>query len=229
MNQYSNINFNKIELKESHLYITPNRHKKTNNLLIISHGSGGINHININIANIACNKMYDVIMIDHFSKRNISTQYWHDLNENCTFYDMSTDIQNLIQSCSYENIILLGISAGATACINASKSANKVLAICPALSFNITYDIKNVTIIAGEKDDWCPIEQAIEYKNKTNCDLIKLPCHHGYLNPKQNKFMADVMSLRKGYPKGVTLKYHHYSTNKTYKIIDSFLHESFYS
>ena len=229
MIQYSNLNFSKIEVHDSNIHLICDKNNKSKNILIISHGSGGINHINLNIANQACGNKYDVIIIDHFSKRKISTQYWHDFNEKCSFFDMADDIKNVLNSLQYENIILLGISAGGSSCINASKYANRVIAICPALSFDITYDIKDVTIIAGSKDDWCPIEHAREYSNKTKCKLIELPCHHGYMNPKQNKFMPKVMSLRKGNPKGVTLKYNHYSTNQTYRIINDILQNSFYS
>lgn len=229
MNQFTNICFNKIEINQTHLYITYDRSDFSKNLLILSHGSGGINYVTLNIAHLACENNYDVIILDHFTKRNISTLHWDNLKEKCNFFDMAEDIKEIISKINYENILLLGISAGATSCINASKFSNKVLAISPALSFDITSDIKNVTIIAGTRDDWCPIEQARKYKNKTNCELIELPCHHGYLEPGKDKFLHNSISLKEGFPKGVTLKYNKYSADRTYEIIKNFLQDSFYS
>ena len=219
------MNMDKIELRDFYLYITPNRHEQSQGAVIISHGSGGISDINLKFAYIACANNYDVFIIDHFTKRNIKSQYWHDLNELCTFDNMAEDILKLISiEKEYDKILLSGISAGGTGAILTSSYATKTFAICPALAFmDPLYGAKNLTIIAGIKDDWCPINQARKYQKEVQCKLIELPCYHGFLNPREDRFLKDTISLREGHPKGVTVKYDKECAEKTYWLFEEWL------
>ena len=61
MNPLSDTNFDKIELRNSHFYMTPDRHKQPQGVVIISHGSGGISDVDLQFANIACSSNYDVL------------------------------------------------------------------------------------------------------------------------------------------------------------------------
>ena len=232
MNPLSNINFDKIELRErppffSYLHITPDRHKQSQGVVIISHGSGGMSDVDLKFANIECSNNYDVLLIDHFTKRGIKSLTWHNFEESCTFQDMADDIIELIEKEEYKKVLLSGISAGGTAVIIASKLATRTFAICPALTFpgpglNIN-EPGDLTIVAGLIDEWCPIEQAREYQHKTKCKLITMNCHHGFYNTRNNEYLEDAVSLREGFPKGVTVKYDKQSTRLTYDLFKSWL------
>lgn len=241
MNPLSNINFDKIELREhppffSYLHITPDRHKQSQGVVIISHGSGGMSDVDLKFANIACSNNYDVLLIDHFTKRGIKSLTWHTFEEACTFQDMANDIVESIEKEKYKKVLLHGISAGGTAVIIASKHATKTFAICPALSFPISSpssihshwpypytEPKNLTIVAGERDEWCPMDQARKYQHRTKCKLIVLPSHHGFYNPRNDEYLEDAISLRDGFPKGVTVKYDKRSTDLTYEAFKEWL------
>ena len=231
MNPLSDTNFDKIELRNSHFYMTSDRHEQAQGALIMSHGSGGICDVDLRFANIACSNNYDVLLVDHFTKRGIKSLTWHNFNEACTFQDMADDIIELIEKEAYKKVLLSGISAGGTAVIIASKLATKTFAICPALSFPDVFwkaglDINgpgDLTIVAGLIDEWCPIEQAREYQHKTKCKLITMNCHHGFYNTRNNEYLEDAVSLREGFPKGVTVKYDKQSTRLTYDLFKSWL------
>jgi len=227
MNPLSDTNFDKIELRNSHFYMTPDRHKQPQGVVIISHGSGGISDVDLQFANIACSSNYDVLLVDHFTKRGIKSLTWHNFEESCTFQDMADDIIELIEKEEYKKVLLSGISAGGTAVIIASKLATRTFAICPALTFpgpglNIN-EPGDLTIVAGLIDEWCPIEQAREYQHKTKCKLITMNCHHGFYNTRNNEYLEDAVSLREGFPKGVTVKYDKQSTRLTYDLFKSWL------
>ena len=102
MNPLSDTNFDKIELRNSHFYMTSDRHEQAQGALIMSHGSGGICDVDLRFANIACSNNYDVLLVDHFTKRGIKSLTWHNFNEACTFQDIADDIIELIEKEEYK-------------------------------------------------------------------------------------------------------------------------------
>lgn len=220
----------KIELREKHIYCTSKIKKSSSQVLIMSHGSGGISDVDLDFASIACNNGFDVAIIDHFTSRDVEVQSWKDLVIKPTFEERENDIIYLQKK--YKASKVFGISAGGTAAIATSKFFNSCLAVYPALACvnENMLQASNVSVITGVHDNWCPIEHARRYSKYSGCNLYELEAEHGYLNPRQDRFMADVYSLRKidlpiptsltynklDYKeKGVTLRYCNNARTKT--------------
>lgn len=224
--------FEKIEVKDKHLFLTPNKFDKKLPLLIMSHGSGGISDIDIDFAMIACGRDYQVAIIDHFTHRNVKHQIWNDLdNFHPNFEDRVQDIIEISNLYNTDRKLLFGVSAGGTSVIKTSSKFEKTFCVYPALA-SITEDMlagKNITIVTGKDDDWTPVEQAFNFQKHVECDLITLPGYHAFLNPRENRYLPDVISLRNvslpvphngnitniSYEKGVTLQYNPYSRKDT--------------
>jgi dienelactone hydrolase len=216
--------FDKVEVKETHMWFTPARLERHLPLLIMSHGSGGISDIDIDFAKLACSEGYQVAIIDHFTKRNVKSQLWHDVeNIYPSFADRAVDIYTVAKQYNTDKKILFGISAGGTACLLCSKDFDKTFLAYPAL-IGITspmLEAKNVTIVTGKDDNWTPPDQAKRYAKHVDCDLHIIDGHHGFLNPRENRQLDNVISLRNvnlpipfegtlneiKYEKGVTAKY----------------------
>lgn len=191
--------FDKIEVKADHLYLTPSKFNKSLPLLVMSHGSGGISDIDIDFAKIACASGYQVAVIDHFTPRGVKNQIWHNLEDFYpNFDDRAYDIYNVSNQYTTDKKLLFGISAGGTAALNVSKDFDKTFCVYPAL-VAVTeqmLEAKNVTIITGKDDDWTPVEQAQRYAEHVEVDLVLVEGYHGFLNPRQNRFVENVISLR---------------------------------
>ena len=190
--------FDKIELRTKHLYLTPNKFASGLPLLIISHGSGGISDIEIDFAKLACSQGYEVAVVDHFTPRGVKNQTWHKLEGNPSFEDRVADIQEISKLYKTDQKNIFGISAGATAALMASEMFDNTFCVYPALAVvtDQMLKAKNVTIVTGEDDDWTPVDQAIRYASHIPADLLLVPGYHGYLNPRQNRFVENVISLR---------------------------------
>lgn len=191
--------FDKIEVKSDHLHLTPDKFKKSLPLLVMSHGSGGISDIDIDFAKIACASGYQVAIIDHFTPRGVKNQIWHSIeNIYPSFDDRAYDIYKVSSQYTTDKKLLFGISAGATASLFVSKDFDKTFCVYPAL-VAITeqmLEAKNVTVVTGKDDDWTPAAQAKRYASYVDLDLVLVDGYHGFLNPRQNRFIENVISLR---------------------------------
>ena len=232
--------FDKIEIKEDHLHLTPDRTQKNLPLLAMSHGSGGISDIDIDFAKLACAKGYQVVLIDHFTKRNVKSQLWHTVEHIYpSFDDRAFDIYDISSQYECSKKVLFGISAGGTSCLICSKDFDKTFIVYPAL-VGITermLQAKNVTIVTGKDDDWTPMEQAVRYKEYVEVDLHIVPGYHGFLNPRENRNLENVISLREvqlsipfegtlesiDWKKGVHTKYNKSSRMQTEKLFNKWL------
>lgn len=224
--------FDKIEVHQDHLYCTPSRYNKNLPLLVMSHGSGGISDIDLDFAKLACSKGYQVAVIDHFTKRNVKNQMWHNVeNIYPSFDDRAMDIFGVLKKYKSERNVLFGISAGGTASLICSSEFDKTFIVYPAL-VGITEQMlsaKNVTVVTGKDDDWTPLDQAARYAEHVDIDLHVVDGYHGYLNPREDRYLDNVISLRNvnlpipfvgtleeiQYEKGVTTKFNQKSRTYT--------------
>jgi|TARA_B110000305_G_C19460497_1_gene654000 dienelactone hydrolase len=216
--------FDKITTHYDHIHFTPDRFAKKLPLLVMSHGSGGISDIDTDFAKIACANGYQVIIVDHFTKRGVKSQIWHDVdNIYPTFDDRATDIYNISAKYNANKKLLFGISAGGTACLICSADFDKTFLAYPAL-VGITepmLEAHKVTIVTGKDDDWTPVVQACRYVEYVDAELHIVDGFHGFLNPREDRFLENVISLKGielpipfqgtlekiNYQKGVTTKY----------------------
>ena len=216
--------FDKITSHYDHIHFTPDKFAKELPLLVMSHGSGGISDIDIDFANIACANGYQVVVVDHFTKRGVKSQIWHDVdNIYPTFDDRAVDIYDVSTKYKSYKKILFGISAGGTSCLICSADFDKTFVAYPAL-IGITesmLEAHKVTIVTGNDDNWTPVVQAHRYAEYVDVELHTVDGFHGFLNPREDRFLENVVSLRdielsipfKGtleklnYQKGVTVKY----------------------
>lgn len=191
--------FDKIEVKSDHLHLTPSKFDKSLPLLVMSHGSGGISDIDIDFAKLACASGYQVAIIDHFTSRSVKHQIWHDIeNIYPSFDDRAFDIYKVSSQYNVNKKLLFGISAGGTAALSVSKDFDKTFCVYPAL-VAITeqmLEATNVTIITGKDDDWTPVDQAKRYAEYVSVDLTVVDGYHGFLNPRENRYLEKVLSLR---------------------------------
>ena len=215
----------KIELRDTHIHLTPDRFNKTLPLLIMSHGSGGISDIDYDFANIACTNGYQVAIIDHFTSRGVKSQIWHSVEDFYpSFDDRVKDICTVSSQYTSEKKILFGISAGGTAVLSIGSEFDKTFCVYPAL-VGVTEQMlsaKNITIVTGQDDNWTPVDQAERYSKYVDVDLHIVPGYHGFLNPREDRYLPEVISLRNislpipfistldtiDYEKGVNVKYH---------------------
>lgn len=228
----------KIEIRDNHIFCTSKIKKPNTKVLVMSHGSGGISDIDLHFAGIANSNGFEVAIIDHFTPRQIDLQSWKDLNIRPTFEEREQDIIDIKNRYNADKIF--GISAGGTAAISTAFMFNGCFTVYPALACidNKMSHSSDVTIVTGKNDNWCPIEQARKYAEFTGSTLIELDAEHGFLNPRQNRFMQDVYSLRKidlpiptrttydqlNYKeKGVTLKYNKKAREKTEKLFENWI------
>ena len=220
--------FDKITSHYDHIHFTPDRFAKELPLLVMSHGSGGISDIDIDFANIAGANGYQGVVVDHFTKRNIISQIWHDVdNIYPTFDDRAADIYTISAVYSATKKLLFGISAGGTSCLICSADFDKTFVAYPAL-VGITapmLEAHNVTIVTGNDDNWTPVVQAQRYAQHVDVELHVVDGFHGFLNPREDRFLENVVSLRDielpipfegtleklNYQKGVTVKYNQQS------------------
>jgi dienelactone hydrolase len=228
----------KIEVYKNYITLTPERYNKNLPHLIMSHGSGGISDIDLSFASIATSKGYKVIIIDHFTIRGIDSQKWGKMEMFPSIEDRVSDILKL--STIFQDAILFGISGGGTAVIECSKDFKKSFVVYPALPI-ITESMlqcKNLTVVSGIDDDWCPIYHARKFKKYADFNLIEVPGFHAFLNPREDRFVPTILSLRgidmpipsnktiydlEIKEKGVTLKYNESSANLTRQIFKDWL------
>ena len=226
--------FDKIEVKQDHLHITPSKFSKSLPLLVMSHGSGGISDIDIDFAKIACASGYQVAIVDHFTPRGVKHQIWHDIeNFYPNFDDRAYDIYKVSSQYDVNKKLIFGISAGGTAALSVSKDFEKTFCVYPAL-VAVTeqmLEATNVTIVTGNDDDWTPPEQAQRYAEHVAVDLNIVDGYHGCLKPRENRYLEKVLSLRGieldipflgtmqeiKYAKGVTQQYNIHSRLYTEK------------
>jgi dienelactone hydrolase len=232
--------FDKITTHHDHIHFTPDRFSKELPLLIMSHGSGGISDIDIDFANMACANGYQVVIVDHFTKRDVKSQIWHDVNDVYpTFDDRATDIYAVSKKYNATKKILFGISAGGTSCLICSADFDKTFVAYPAL-VGITTPMltaRHVTIVTGKDDNWTPVAQAHRYAQHVDVELHVVDGFHGFLNPREDRFLENVVSLRDielpvpfegtldklNYQKGVTVKYNEQSRLLTENLFTEWL------
>lgn len=191
--------FDKIELRNKYLHLSPDRHKEDHPLLLISHGSGGISDIDLDFAGIACNLGYQCAIVDHYTPIGIRSQLWND-NEKFipSFEDRAQDILDILGDYDTQKRLIFGISAGGTAAINCSNQFEKTFTVYPAL-IAITSQMlkaKNITIVTGKDDNWTPADQASRFAQHVECDLHIIDGYHGFLNPRNIRDIPQIMSLR---------------------------------
>jgi len=232
--------FDKITSHYDHIHFTPDRFAKKLPLLVMSHGSGGISDIDTDFAKIACANGYQVVIVDHFTKRGVKSQIWHDVdNIYPNFDDRASDIYTVSAKYDANKKILFGISAGGTACLICSADFDKTFLVYPAL-VGITQpmlEAHKLTIVTGKDDDWTPASQAHRYAKYVDLDLHIVDGFHGFLNPREDRFIENVLSLRDielpipflgtlekiNYQKGVTTKYNKKSREITEKMFTLWL------
>lgn len=228
----------KLEVHKNFISLTPERYNSNLPHLIMSHGSGGISDIDIEFASIACERGYKAIIIDHFTSRGIDSQKWGKMEMFPSILDRVNDIYEINKQ--FPDSVLFGISAGGTAVIECSSNFKKSFVVYPAVPIitNNMLQSKNLTVVAGIDDDWCPIDQARRLRDFINCELIEVEGHHAFLNPREDRTVSTILSLRgikETVPfngtiydldikeKGVTLKYHKSSADLVKSIFKNWL------
>ena len=191
--------FDKIEVRNKYIHLSPNKLDKSLPLLVMSHGSGGISDIDLDFAKIACANGYQCAVIDHYTPRNIEYQLWDGSQEfTPSFNDRSQDISDILCDYVTDKRLVFGISAGGTAAISCSNLFSKTFCVYPAL-IAITSQMlkaKNITIVTGRNDNWTPADQARHFAQHVECDLHIIDGYHGFLNPRQCRDIPQIMSLR---------------------------------
>ena len=166
--------FDKIELRNKYIHLSPNRHKEDLPLLVMSHGSGGISDIDLDFAKIACTMGYQCAIVDHYTPRGIKSQLWNDSEKFIpSFDDRVQDILDVVGDYNMTKRLIFGISAGGTAAISCSNRFNKTFVVYPALIAITSQMLKgeNITIVTGKDDNWTPEDQARRFKEYVKCDL----------------------------------------------------------
>lgn len=191
--------FDKIEVRNKYIHLSPNKNDKSLPLLVMSHGSGGMSDIDLDFANIACANGYQCAIIDHYTPRGIEYQLWDESERFIpSFDDRAQDILDVTNDYNTDKRLVFGISAGGTAAISCSNQFNKTFTVYPAL-IAITSQMlqgKNITIVVGKDDNWTPANQAKRFKTYVECDLHCVDGYHGFLNPRQCRDIPQIMSLR---------------------------------
>ena len=235
--------FDKISLKENHIHCSPDRLDNSLPLLVVSHGSGGISDIDLDFASIACKQGYQVAIIDHFTSRDINYNLLNSIDDlRPSFAEREEDILSVAENYNVNKKLVLGISAGGTAAISVSNEFEKVFAVYPAL-VAITSKMltaQNITIVTGKDDNWTPADQANRFAKHVDVDLHVLEGYHGFLNPRQNRNIESIISLRNihlsipfngslediNYEKGIRLEYNHRSRIYTENLFTQWLSKS---
>lgn len=165
--------------------------------LLISHGSGGIGMPVYDLTKLGLDYKYNVIVVDHFTHRDVSSQWWHKIEDNPSMYDRMQDILELSKLESIN--CLAGISAGGTAVLMASSHITApAFAIYPSTS-PVTISMINAyksTIVTGEYDDWTTVEHAKYLANFSGSKLIVVPGFHGFMSIGEDRYLPECISLR---------------------------------
>lgn len=232
--------FDKIEVKNKYLHLSPQKNDKNLPLLVMSHGSGGISDIDLDFAKIACANGYQCAIIDHYTHRDIKSQMWNKVGPIYpSFDDRAQDILDVSSNYNTDKRLVFGISAGGTAAISCSNQFEKTFTVYPAL-IAVTSQMlkaKNVTIVTGKKDNWTPADQASRFAQHVECDLHIVDGYHGFLNPRQCKTVPHIMCLRNQkldvpwdeswmhleFERGITLQYNICSRLYTEKLFTQWL------
>lgn len=227
----------KLEVRDNHLYVTSKVKSNNPKILIISHGSGGISDIDLSFASTASDYGYEVAIPDHFTKRGISFHKWTENELNPSFQDRRKDVLDLMKA--YDCKKILGISAGGTTAISMCSHVESVFAIYPALAcIHQNMLQSNISIVAGKQDNWCPINHARNFSKWTGSSLYELDAEHGFLNPRHDKYLPNVFSLRgidlpiptdecyeklELLEKGVRVKYSESARKKTFDLFEKWI------
>jgi hypothetical protein len=171
--------------------------KVKNKTILISHGSAGIGQPEFSLLEVAISKNFDVIMIDHFTHRGISSQWWHQIETNPSLYDRMNDILSVAGR--EEISALAGISAGGTGVLMASSSLQiKSFSIYPS-TYPITKSMATAyqsTIIVGDQDNWTTPKHAKILSQINNAKLVIVNGHHGFLKHGPFRNLAECVSFR---------------------------------
>jgi len=181
-------------------------------LIIIEHGSAGIASAEEFWIDVLNNAGYAILMIDHFSKLNIEGHQWLDIEETPTMKERSNDvldvmthiISNAYRYIDYDNIFMMGLSAGGTSAIELLSSdkcptikhtALLYPSVWPFLSNYDNIDGRNVTLFCGSLDNWCPIDKAEIFSDRTGAKLITVEAHHGFCKIDEDRTF-NAISMR---------------------------------
>ena len=197
---------------------TANQSIKSQPVLWIVHGSGGVSSCDELWAKAAMDKGYTVVWIDHYSPRNIY-KFNHTQDETVYLYhyhlaidvhnalDTLVSMQHVIPFADLNNIKLVGFSSGGSTVMytvtpefdhtRIKKVAALYPGIWPMTSKVITADGSKIAIYVGEDDDWT---------RKSHCDIycsivpnVKLTSYpntkHSFSKPGSGGFYHDIHNI----------------------------------
>ena len=162
--------------------------KKHEELILISHGSGGIGSAEYNVARYFISRGYSVGILDYFSKYGIDKIIWRaepvELTDeyDVTFYQMLTDIQ-----WPDEPIIHIGFSLGGLLGLLNAERFVKNFCYYPGILFYtqelLDKNYLNTTIFKAENDNWCTDTDEFVSKCSMPPVVESCPAGHGFMKP----------------------------------------------
>lgn len=181
----------KSSIRDNIIFLYPHEIKKSDTLVYISHGSGGLGEGEWDIASFFLKNNYQVALLDYFSCYNIHKLFWdyRDHNQDHHTTPFKTLFDNAIIP-DFDKIIHIGCSLGGFFGIHRAKDFTKNYCFYPGMlaftKFHIENDYRNTTVIVGKKDNWCDNYQTFHNSCLFPPKLIEVDAYHGFMNTRKN-------------------------------------------
>lgn len=168
------------------------REIKSDNLVLLSHGSSGPGESEQQIAEFFLANGYQVGLVDYFSPHNIDSLGWIDFGPYADTYTASFREIFDIKWPENQKIIHIGFSLGGyVGLLNAEKFTKNycfypgIVAVTQQL---IDKDYTNTTVVLPEYDDWCDNYQKFNSmcKNPPKTSVAH-GCYHGFMLPDKDR------------------------------------------
>lgn len=197
---------------------TANQSIKSQPVLWIVHGSGGVSSCDELWADAALKRGYTIVWIDHYSPRNIY-KFHHKQDEEILLYhyhlaidihnaiDKLVSMQHIIPFADLDNIKMVGFSSGGSAVMytvipefdhtRIKHVAALYPGIWPMTSKVITADGSKISIYVGDDDDWT---------RKSHCEIycsivpnVKLTSYpntkHSFSKPGSGGYYPEIHNI----------------------------------